>query len=436
MGTLEGIYQFDPTWVIDPYWKVKILNPSRCAILLSDQWSTVSNSYKQDLQRNSPLASILNQKPHPFAYPNGIFKEKRLKTLLEKAGGNRNECKKYIQQKYFGYKDADYSVPVYSFVGRLTQQKGVLLILDAVEEMVKKTNGKINILVGGMGSPSDPYVAQCISKINYLKSKYSYAFWANPYEFFTDGPKINLGSDFGLMPSLFEPGGIVQHEFFIAGTPVIAFKTGGLKDTVFEYRYDLNTGNGFTFESYNSYELIQAMTRSLALFQNKEKYEICRKNALNSAIDVADVSRAWCREFCRLQNKIFFNACEAKNIGDKTYELKKEDDNDETRDQTLKKSKKKVEKKEPSDGKISITFSYKFEKGKQPKTVLLCGSFSNWKEKLPLTFDPLSEKWSITLRLEKGKHLYKYIVNDEWIVNPMERHEKGKDGFVNNIVEL
>ena len=433
MGTLEGIYQFDPSWVIDPYWRVKILNPSRCAILLSDQWSTVSNSYKQDLQRNSPLAGILNQKPHPFAYPNGIFKEKRLKTLLEKAGGDRNECKKYIQQKYFGYQNADFSVPVYSFVGRLTQQKGVLLILDAVEEMVKKTNGKINILVGGMGSPSDPYVAQCINRINYLRSKYSYAFWANPYEFFTDGPKINLGSDFGLMPSLFEPGGIVQHEFFIAGTPVIAFKTGGLKDTVFEFRYDNNTGNGFTFEAYNHYELIQAMTRSLGLFQNKEKYEICRKNAKNSAIDVADVSRAWCKEFCRLQNKIFFNAHDAKDIGDKKYELKKDDnDNNQTREQTLIK-----EKKEPDDGLIPITFSYKFDKGKQPKSVLLCGSFTGWKDKYPLKFDPLSDKWTVTIRLQKGKHLYKYIINDNnWIINPTERNERGNDGITNNVVQV
>ena len=440
MGTLQGIYQFNPDWVIDPYWKVKILNPSRCAILLSDQWSTVSNSYKHDLQTTSPLASLLNQKPHPFAFPNGIFKEKRLKTLLEKAGGDRAQCKKYIQQKYFGYQDADFSVPVYSFVGRLTQQKGVLLILDAVEEMVKRTNGKINILVGGMGSPSDPYVGQCIAKINYLRSKYSYAFWANPYEFFTDGPKINLGSDFGLMPSLFEPGGIVQHEFFIAGTPVIAFKTGGLKDTVFEFRYDNNTGNGFTFESYNSYELVQAITRSLGLYQNKEKYELCRKNAKNSAIDVADVSRAWCKEFYRLKKKIFFNLKDAKEIGDQEYELRKEeeeDDNDETRDKTsLSYSHTENEKIEPDDGKIPITFSYKFEKGKEPKTVLLCGSFSKWTEKYPLTFDPLGDKWSITLRLEKGRHHYKYIVNDQWVINPWEKNERGGDGIVNNVVEI
>ena len=240
------------------------------------------------------------------------------------------------------------------------------------------------------------------------------------------------------MPSLFEPGGIVQHEFFIAGTPVIAFKTGGLKDTVFEFRYDNNTGNGFTFESYNSYELVQAITRSLGLYQNKEKYELCRKNAKNSAIDVADVSRAWCKEFYRLKNKIFFNVKDAKEIGDQEYELRKEgEDNDETRDKTsLSISMSEKEKVELDDGKIPITFSYKFEKGKEPKTVLLCGSFSKWTEKLPLTFDPLSDRWNITVRLEKGRHLYKYIVNDQWIINPMEKNERGNDGIVNNVVEI
>ena len=43
-------------------------------------------------------------------------------------------------------------------------------------------------------------------------------------------------ADFGLMPSAFEPGGIVQHEFFVGATPVVAFKTGGLKDSVIEFQ--------------------------------------------------------------------------------------------------------------------------------------------------------------------------------------------------------
>ena len=190
-GTLENIYQFDPNWIIDFTWKQKVINPSRCAIMMSDQWATVSNSYKQDLKNSSPLNYFLNQKPCPFSYPNGIFKEKRLKKLNEDCKLTRPECKKYIQQKYFGYGDADYSVPIFSFVGRITQQKGVLLILDCVEEMIRITNGKINILVGGMGDRRDPYVGACVNKMNYLRGKYPYAFWADPNEFFTDGPKIN-----------------------------------------------------------------------------------------------------------------------------------------------------------------------------------------------------------------------------------------------------
>ena len=81
----------------------------------------------------------------------------------------------------------------------------------------------------------DPYSAQCAHKMWHLKAKYPNSFWAAPEEFFMDGALVNRGSDFGLMPSLFEPGGIVQHEFFVGGTPVVAFKTGGLKDSVIEF---------------------------------------------------------------------------------------------------------------------------------------------------------------------------------------------------------
>ena len=158
-------------------------------------------------------------------------------------------------------------------------------------------------------------------------------------------------------------------------------------------------------------------------------YELCRKNAKDSAIDVADVSRAWCKEFCRLKNKIFFNVKDAEDVDEnQVYELKRE--NTESKEI-------KEEKKEKDDGLIPITFSYKFEKGKKLESVLLCGSFTNnWKDKITLTFDPLTEKWSTIVRLPKGKHFYKYIVDNNWIINPMERNEKGRDGIVNNVVEI
>ena len=376
----------------------------------SDQWATVSHSYKNELKNNSPLKDLLNEKNFLFSFPNGILKEKRQKIINEYP--SREECKKYIQQKYFGYNDADYTVPIFAFIGRITEQKGVLLILQAVEEMVNSTNNKINILIGGKGDQNDPYYNECNQKIYYLKQKYPNQFWASPNEFFQDGININKGSDFGLMPSLFEPGGIVQHEFFIAGTPVIAFKTGGLKDTVFEFNYNNNSGNGFTFDNHNYNDLISAMKRAIKLFYNKEKYEICRKNAYNSVIDVSCVAREWCKEFCRLKRKIFFNAKEVGYTPVNNIII-----NNDNKDQHM----------------TIVSFRYKIN-FRIPKEVYLCGEFDGWKEKHPLQYYDNIGMWSCDLRIKKGRYLYKYIIDGNWEINRNDLSINGSDNINNNII--
>ena len=411
-GTYENIYQFNKDWIIDSSWDKIVINPSRCALMKSDQWATVSNSYKNDLKNNSPLKDLLNAMNSPFSCPNGILKEKRLKQLSEYP--SREECKKYIQKKYFGYMDADYNIPVFSFIGRITEQKGVILILEAVEELVNSTNGKINILVGGMGDKNDPYSNNCNEKINYLKQKYPYQFWASPNEYFQDGVNINKGSDFGLMPSLFEPGGIVQHEFFIAGTPVVASKTGGLKDTVWEFNYENNSGNGITFENHNSNDLISAMKRAINLFYNKEKYEICRNNAFNSVIDVSWVAREWCKEFFRLKKKIFFNAKEVGYTPVNNIII-----NYDNQDQNM--------------AKVSFRYKIYF---RMPKEVYICGEFDGWKEKHPLQYYDNISMWSCDLNIRKGRYLYKYIVDGNWEINQNDFSISGIDGNVNNVIYI
>lgn len=104
--------------------------------------------------------------------------------------------------------------------------------MDCIENLIFQNNRKVYFLIGGQCNPKEPYSAKCAEKLKELVTKYPFNVWANPDAFFNDGPLINMGCDFGLMPSKFEPGGIVQHEFFVASTPVIAMKTGGLSDTV------------------------------------------------------------------------------------------------------------------------------------------------------------------------------------------------------------
>ena len=478
-GTLDYIHQLPVDLLVDPFWMETVINPSRCALIMCDQWGTISHCYKNDLLRTSPLAPLLRRKKEPFSFPNGIFKERRLRTLLTKAGDDRLECKRYIQKKYFNFEHPDLSVPLYSFVGRLTQQKGVMLILESVEELIRRTNGRINILLGGSGNKQDPYVEQCINKINYLKGRYPRSFWANPNEFFTDGPKINMGSDFGLIPSMYEPGGIVQHEFFIAGTPVIAFWTGGLKDIISEYNYSNRKGNGFVFEEYSTTDFINAVLRSLDIFGNKEHYQKIRKNASESVIDISEVSLAWCKEFYRLRGKVFFNAkdilyreenselsmsvsmsASSEEINEERDRIQRANEFLETVDEYF--INKYIFKKDddesyydveknPSnlpgvapmsvvvDGaiRIPITFAFDINYGeKRANSLQVCGSFDNWQVRRPMNFDPVKSQWTVTLKIKRGKYFYKYIKDGEWVVNPKEEIFVEENGIVNNIVNI
>jgi starch synthase len=66
--TLENVYKLPNHFLIDPYNSKKFLNPSRCAIMLSDQWGTVSKSYRKDLQETSGLNGLLNNHPRVIIY--------------------------------------------------------------------------------------------------------------------------------------------------------------------------------------------------------------------------------------------------------------------------------------------------------------------------------------------------------------------------------
>ena len=71
-----------------------------------------------------------------------------------------------------------------AFVGRITSQKGVHLIVDNFERLHHKLNHKLQVIVGGMSSNADQYGRYCADKLYYLKKNYGFNFWAAPDEFF------------------------------------------------------------------------------------------------------------------------------------------------------------------------------------------------------------------------------------------------------------
>jgi hypothetical protein len=224
-----------------------------------------------------------------------------------------------------------------------------------------------------------------------LRNAYPNSFWADPDLFFTDGPLVNLGTDFGLMPSLFEPSGIVQQEFFVAGTPVVAFRTGGLKDTVFEFNHNTRQGNGFTFQAHNHGDFMYALQRALDTFRVPELTAQLRRNARASVLDLASVCFAWYKEFMR---------CRKCMVGVAPM---------------------LVRFPVPSNGKP------------MPESVSVRGDFTEGKD-LPLTLDPCSGEMSRLFKLPDGQYTFVFVVDGEKTLAPGVPLLKMEDGTKKHVV--
>ena len=93
--------------------------------------------------------------------------------------------------------------------------------------------------------------------------------------------KIYAGSDFFIMPSLFEPCGLGQMIAQRYGTLPIVRRTGGLKDSV--VCYDGNnkeTSNGFGFDAYSVYEMKRTSHYAFDVYQDKKLLHQLMKNAM------------------------------------------------------------------------------------------------------------------------------------------------------------
>lgn len=90
--------------------------------------------------------------------------------------------------------------------------------------------------------------------------------------------RIYAGSDMFLMPSQSEPCGLAQLIAMRYGTAPIVRETGGLRDTVRDNGGE--NGNGFTFKTYNANDMLDAVRRAKADYENKSVWNDLIKRAM------------------------------------------------------------------------------------------------------------------------------------------------------------
>ena len=257
------------------------VNYLKGGILFSDIVTTVSPTYANEIQtpaggegldglmrmRSGSLYGILNGIDYELYDPaTDPHMAKHFGTLDFVPGKKANKAA--LQEMLHLPKRED--VFLISMVSRLTNQKGFDLVAYDLEEILGKDPVQIVVL----GTGEEKYEKM----LRYFANRYPDKLVVSTDYAEALAHKIYASSDAFLMPSLFEPCGLSQLMSMRYGTVPMVRETGGLKDTV----TDAGTigGNGFTFKTYDAMDMLDAVKRACALYQEKRKWNALVKRAM------------------------------------------------------------------------------------------------------------------------------------------------------------
>ncbi len=252
----------------------------KAGILFADRVTTVSPRYAEEIQtaefgcgldgvvqlRADDLEGMINGidtatwNPATDALLPGNYSSDNL--------GGKKLCRADLL-KAAGF-DPRFSGPIFGMVCRLTEQKGVQLVLanraffEAENVRLVVLGGGDTLLEDGMRELATALPGKVYFK-NVLDEKFSHL--------------VEAGSDFFIMPSLFEPCGLNQMYSQVYGTVPLATRVGGLLDTVVDLDDAPEGGTGILMEP-TAAGLQVGLGRALALFASKADYAKVQANGM------------------------------------------------------------------------------------------------------------------------------------------------------------
>lgn len=178
-------------------------------------------------------------------------------------------CKKALQARV-GL-PTDPKAMLFAMVSRLTAQKGVDLVLGALQRIV---SGGAQLVVLGTGAPELQEALREAAR----KHPKSVAVTVG----FDEGLAhlIEAGADAFLMPSRFEPCGLNQMYSQAYGTPPIVGPVGGLLDSVTDASVDPANGTGFVMTGCDAEGLDDAIARAMRLWREPQQWRRIQANGM------------------------------------------------------------------------------------------------------------------------------------------------------------
>lgn len=255
-----------------------IINPLASGIKCAWKVTTVSPSYLDEISENANgLENLLRfERPKSIGILNGIDTDvwnTQTDEMLHANYSLKNYKKGKAANKAFLCEqfNLDPKLPLFTFIGRLVGEKGADLLPQICSVALNEFYQKLNILILGSG---DTNVERGLQNLqNFYHGNY------NAYIGYNEklAHIIYAGADFLLMPSRVEPCGLNQMYALRYGTIPIVRRTGGLKDTVYDFG---DGGFGICHDKTSVFDVTHSMYRGIQLYEDTKTFDAIRKTTM------------------------------------------------------------------------------------------------------------------------------------------------------------
>ncbi len=252
-------------------------------LVYADVVTTVSERYSREIQtkdygfgmegvlakRNTSLIGIVNGIDFEEWNPSkdsDLVKSYSLQTIAERTQN------KIALQKENDFK-VDPKIPLLGIVSRLVEQKGIDILIPALEEIAQKG---FQFVLLGTGAEAYHQIFREIAKRKRGQFGIHILF---------DAPmakRIYSGADMMLFPSYYEPCGLGQMIALRYGAIPVVRATGGLADTIQDFTPLTGKGNGFVFKDYTREAFLEALERAGTVFRDEKTWAALIRNAMLS----------------------------------------------------------------------------------------------------------------------------------------------------------
>jgi starch synthase len=164
--------------------------------------------------------------------------------------------------------------PLFGVVSRLTEQKGLHLVLAALDDLIAR-GGQLVLLGTGEAELEAAFTARAQAQPQAVAVHIGYdEAYAH---------RIFAATDVTLVPSRFEPCGLTQLYGLKYGSLPLVHRVGGLADTVVDCTLEEladGTANGFVFHEFTPQALARAVRRAFALYARPTEWRNVRQRAM------------------------------------------------------------------------------------------------------------------------------------------------------------